>query len=253
MEVNWSPLINIGIGLVVLLVGWAIGFFDSKLRADKKIRQAEEKARLAAEQAKADAGRAAARLAEAEKRVAAAAASPSLPGTSLLRLWLDDHERPALDLDGRQVVTSQISEPNRKRLIALVTMMRPWIEGKPDAQVQVPPPPINAGLAPRPATLDVEAIPIPPGNPVETTGQNGEEAAAPQGIVGQIDKILQEKLAVSPLARRGIRLQESSSGGVIVWVGTQKFTGVGEVTDPDVQVILRAAIAEWEKKYTPGM
>jgi hypothetical protein len=40
---------------------------------------------------------------------------------------------------------------------------------------------------------------------------------------------------------------------VIVQIGSQKFAGVGEVTDPEVQSALRAAIAAWEKKYTPGM
>jgi NOL1/NOP2/fmu family ribosome biogenesis protein len=54
------------------------------------------------------------------------------------------------------------------------------------------------------------------------------------------------------MAGRGIRLQESPEGGVIVLVGTQKFAGVGEVTDPEVKAILQDAISAWEKKYTPG-
>ena len=33
----------------------------------------------------------------------------------------------------------------------------------------------------------------------------------------------------------------------------QKYAGVGDVPDPEVQDIIRAAIAEWEKKYTPGL
>jgi len=72
-------------------------------------------------------------------------------------------------------------------------------------------------------------------------------------IVEQIDEILQARLSGTPLAERAIRLQPSPEGGVIVWVGLQKFAGVEEVADPDVQAIIRAATAEWEKKYTPGL
>jgi len=32
----------------------------------------------------------------------------------------------------------------------------------------------------------------------------------------------------------------------------EKFEGVDEVTDPEIKAIIRAAITEWENKYTPG-
>lgn len=72
-------------------------------------------------------------------------------------------------------------------------------------------------------------------------------------MVAQIDEILQARLVSSPLADHAIKLMESPEGGVIVLVGLQKFNGVGEVTDPQIQAEIRAAIAEWEKKYTPGI
>ncbi|MGA7192968.1 MAG: hypothetical protein WBW94_04990, partial [Anaerolineales bacterium] len=72
-------------------------------------------------------------------------------------------------------------------------------------------------------------------------------------MVGQIDAILQTHLVNSPLASRAIRLAESPDGGVIVWDGVKKYSGVSDVTDPQVQAMIRAAIAEWEKKYTPGV
>jgi hypothetical protein len=40
---------------------------------------------------------------------------------------------------------------------------------------------------------------------------------------------------------------------VIVNVGLQKFNGIDEVTDPEIKAVLRAAITEWENKYTPGL
>lgn len=240
--------IRIIVGLVALLVGWAIGFFDSKMRADKKIKQAEERAQMAIQQAKGEAERAV-----MTARAAAEAAKPALPGKSLLRLWLDSAERPGLDLDGQNVETAPISDLNRKRLLTLLNVMRPWIEGKPAAPVAPavaaqPPAPINpasrsAALVTAPAPA---VIPAP-------AAKKDEKPAAPQSIVGQIDEILQARLAVTPMASRAIRLQESPEGGVVVWVGLQKFAGVGEVTDPEVQAIIRASIAEWEKKYTPGL
>jgi hypothetical protein len=242
-------LLRIIIGLAALVIGWAIGFFDSNMRAEKKIKAADERADLAIRQAQGEAERAAARVAQAEKMAASAPPSSPLPEKNLLRLWLDEKERPGLDLDGRQVDTSQISDQSRKRLISLVTVMRPWIEGKPTASVPAPqdapvaqvPPPVST-----PASAPVAATVAP-------SGKKNEAPAAPLSMVGQIDEILQARLASGPLANRGIRLQESPEGTVIVIVGVQKFSGVGDVPDPLIQSEIRAAIAEWEKKYTPGL
>ena len=240
-------IIRIIVGLVALLVGWAIGFFDSKLRADKKIKVAEEKAQLTVQKAKGEAERAAMMA-----RAAAESAQPALPGKTLLRFWLDSAEHPALDMDGQTVDTAPLSEPNRKRLLGLLNAMRPWIEGKTAAPVAVPAPapqPVTPPAAPAAPAQVKAAAPVPP----VAAAIKDEKIIAPLSIVEQIDEILQSRLAASPLAGRGIWLQESPEGGVIVWVGMQKFAGVDEVTDPDVQSIIRAATAEWEKKYTPGM
>jgi hypothetical protein len=45
---------------------------------------------------------------------------------------------------------------------------------------------------------------------------------------------------------------ESVSGGVNVYVGIQRFESVDDVPDEEVKSAIRAAIAEWENKYTPG-
>ena len=71
-------------------------------------------------------------------------------------------------------------------------------------------------------------------------------------MVAQIDVILQARLIGTPLASRGIRLVESAEGGAMVMVGLTRYAGVGEVPDAEVQAAIRAAIKEWEEKYTPG-
>jgi hypothetical protein len=52
---------------------------------------------------------------------------------------------------------------------------------------------------------------------------------------------------------KGIRLQESPEGGVIVWVGMSKFQGVEDVPDEQIKAAIRAAISVWESKFTPGL
>lgn len=247
-------MIRIIIGFAALLIGWAIGFFDSKMRADKKIKAAEEKAEMAVRQAKGEAERAAASQAA---RAAAQPAQPAVPGKTILRLWLDLAEHPNLELDNQPVNTLRISEPNRKRLIALLSVMRPWIEGKPAASAPVSQP-LPSTSVPRPApAAPVMQMPPPiapsPIIPLVAPAKKEEKLAAPLSIVAQIDEILQARLAFTTLAERSIRLLESPDGSVIVLVGSQKFAGVSEVTDPEVQAVIRAAIAEWEQKYTPGL
>lgn len=251
--IEWTKFLPFIVGFLALLVGMAIGYIDSNNRTAKKIAQAEERSELAIQQAKGEAERA---VMAAQAARAAAEAKPALTGTTLLRLWLDSSERPALDLDGQRVDTTPISEPNRKRLLALITVMRPWIEGKSTvpAPAPTPPPSAPAMLRPTAAPAPVPAAapaPAPVAKPASPAAKD-EKPAAPTSIVGQIDEILQARLANSHLAAQGIRLTESPEGAVIVWVGLKKFAGVGEVTDPEVQAIIRAAIAEWEKKYTPG-
>jgi hypothetical protein len=71
-------------------------------------------------------------------------------------------------------------------------------------------------------------------------------------LVQQIDQVLQSRLAGTPLGKRGIRLAEAPQGGAIVFVGQTQYDGVDKVTDPEIQGAIRSAIAEWEKRYTPG-
>lgn len=54
-------------------------------------------------------------------------------------------------------------------------------------------------------------------------------------------------------AKAGIRLQESLQGGVQVYVGLQKYATIDDVPDEQIKSEIRAAIAEWEQKYTPGL
>lgn len=244
MEEGWN-LTPILIPLAALLAGWAIGFFDSNLRTAKKIKQAEDSAQIAIKQAEQQAVQA---QAVAEK-------SAARDDRGLLRVG-SESGRLTLDLDGVRVDTSAMTTDQRKRLIEMLNVMRPWLEGKPASTP--PPPPAPAPVA---DTRQGTSTPIaaPPPRPVTlppapaAKNKQIEPDPAPTSIVAQINLILQAHIAGTPLASRGVVLLEAPTGGVSVYIGMDKFEGVDAVPDDEAKSAIRAAIAEWEKKYTPGL
>lgn len=229
---NLTPIL---IGLGALLAGWVIGFFDSNNRAARKIRQAEQRAEAA--ERKADAPPAA--------PGAPSRNEPSADDAGLLRLK-HEHGRPVMDLDGERVQRSGLTQPQRKRLIELLTVIRPWLE---TASVRDPAPAAIMEMPARPVF-----IPAAPAGPAPATAAPTREApAAALTMVEQIDQILQARLENTPLAPKGIRLQESPEGGVVVQVGLQRYGSVEDVADDQIRGAIRAAIAEWESKFTPRL
>lgn len=171
----------------------------------------------------------------------------------------------ALDLDGNRVNPISLSPEQRKRLIEVLNIMRPWLESKPIAAPPMPAqaPSFQARPTPSLQTPSKPAPPQPTSPPAASTSQPSapkpaiipieERPAAPSNsIVTQIDTILQSRLVGTPLEERGIFLTQSSEGGVIVYVGLTRYNGVDEVPDPEIKAAIRGAITEWENKYTPG-
>jgi hypothetical protein len=170
-----------------------------------------------------------------------------------------------LDLDGTRADTSLLSPEQRRRLIEMLTLIRPWLEGRsapgptPVSAVPTTPKPTpqpSPALAPGDllSKPSVDATQGKPAAPRSSTMAKEDRPSAPaNSIVTQIDAILQARLAESPLGERGVFLTQSPEGGVIVYVGLTRYTGVDEVPDADVKAAIRAAISEWEDKYTPGL
>ena len=255
MEINLNLLALIGIALVAMFFGYGFGLFEGRGQGYKR-RQKEEASD------------------PAPRPVMQPSPEPPPPAPSqvvpkenaLLKMGLDDQQQPSLTLDGQPIDTAQMSPQQRKRLIDLMVMMRPWIESGPVASAKVQaapaaspePPPAGIAAAAQRATVppfDTQPVtrttgPLKLGTGPLTLGE--PPASTPTSMVGQIDAILQTKLIGTSLASRGIRLVESAQGGAMVVVGLKRYAGVGDVPDPEVQAVIRAAIAEWEKKYTPG-
>jgi hypothetical protein len=254
------PVYYILAGLVGMAIGWLIGFLDSNLRTSKKIRVLENNAEMMIEEAER-------KIAQLKKEYAEA--NPARDDPGLLRLKRANGHY-LLELDGVPA-PSELTYDMRKRLIELITVFRLWLE---PAQFFAPPQPVAP--VSRPAEPDPirEAV-YGAGQPAEFFNETAqavvskpaptqpvalpakkpepEKNIASLSIVQQIDSILQEHLEKTPLARQGIRLQESAQGGVEVYVGLKKYNAVDDVPDAEVKLAIRSAIAEWEKKYTPGM
>jgi hypothetical protein len=238
MQVTLNIVAVILIGVAILVIGNFLGLMEGRGQGYKKRKKEEEQ--------------------EAKTRGAFEASLPPpspLVDNSLLKLSLDDNNQLCLDMDGERVDTSQLAPDQRKRLVDLMVTMRPWIEASaPSKPASGSQPVLHSMAAPTPSL----SKPVPPSTTVQTTppaapsSQPGAAPAAPTSMVGQIDAILQRKLIGTSLASLGIRLIESPEGGVTVMVGLNRYAGVGDVPNPEVQTAIKAAIAEWEKKYTPG-
>ncbi len=248
-------LIIVGIGLAAMFFGYFFGLFEGRGQGYKRRKKEEAAEKAAAPSTEAP----------------APAPVPAPRDQSLLRLALDGSQTPVLELDGRRADVSALGPDQRKRLIDLMLVMRPWVEAAPAAKPSVasqPAPrptaaatPSSGPLADRLAaaanpTPSRVAAPAPaPSLPASSRPAGGREApepGLPTTMVGQIDAILQSRLAGTPLAGRGIRVIESLEGGAAIMVGTQRYPGVGDVPDAEVKAAIKAAIAEWEEKYTPS-
>jgi hypothetical protein len=226
------------IALIAVIVGWVIGFVDSNLRTSQKIKAAEQKAQIKLEEAEKKIAQADQKI-SLESRIAPAAQDD--PG--LLRLKRTSN-RVSVEMDG-VLLPEVLSAEKKKRLVELISVFRPWLEnGKPQ-----PPAPVSDARPPA-----VAAVKEPASRPIQSAAIKPEEKKlSTLSIVGQIDSVLQTRLMNTKFAKSGIRLQESLQGGVQVYVGLEKYSTVDDVPDQEIKTEIRAAIAEWEQKYTPGL
>ena len=98
------------------------------------------------------------------------------------------------------------------------------------------------------ASISLKAAPATPPLPVVREAAAAEKQPdKPAGIAGQIEAILQAKLSQSGrFAGRNIHVIAAPTGGIIIQVDSQNYEGIGEVADPEVQVLLREVVQEWE-------
>ncbi len=77
---------------------------------------------------------------------------------------------------------------------------------------------------------------------------SGQPAASEfKSIATQIDEILQQMIAGTPFANRGISVNDTPDHGVMVTLDGQQYPGVMDVPDEEVRNLIRSAVSEWEK------
>ncbi len=245
MQLNLSettlPTLAIwGLGFGAIIIGFLIGYIDSNLRSAKLIESANEKAdviRVESEK----------RMAEAEALKAQAPKAQDDPG--LLRLR-NNNGVPTLELDGAPIAAKNISPNQKQRLLELLSVIRPWIEGAQSAPApKATPPPPQPTPKPAPVQTAVASPISPPTQPLTKLTEKEFKALS---IINQIDYVFQSRIAGTPYESRGIRIMEGAGGTVEVKVGSAKFPSIEDVPDADIKKAIRAAIAEWEDKHTPG-
>jgi hypothetical protein len=233
--VQISYLAIIGIAIAAMFFGYGFGLFEGRNQGYKKRKQEEA----------------------AETKNAPIVAAPP-PAPEPVRVKVDDPGllrikneggAIALDLDGARVDTMAMTSEQRRRLIEMLNLMRPWLEGKPAAPLSQP----------APVAEPPQAAPLPPRSSQPAAAKpvvmaKEDRPISPEGsIVTQIDSILQARMAGTPLEDRGVFLTQSPEGGVMVYIGLTKYEGINDVPDPEIKAAIRGAITEWENRFTPGL
>jgi hypothetical protein len=237
MENIW-PIILVGV--IAAIAGYVFGMIDS--RVTTVLKEGREK------------------IVESE-----AEAAQKLDEHNVLKVTVDPALKWHLELDGIGIEPDGLTAEQRTRLVNVLVQIRPWIDGKtvsapapitsaPPASISAPPQPASSAPIVPPPIAGVPAT----GNPRLDFGRGFRslldsdirKPEPPKGtsIVSMIDEVLQRKLENSPLAGKKIRLEEGSIGEVIVFVGIIRYSGIDAVPDEDIKAIIRAAIAEWDRK-----
>jgi hypothetical protein len=138
-------------------------------------------------------------------------------------------QNPVEEIDLNRAFSSAPAEPAHRPVAPAPQPARPTV--KPAA---VPPPstsPRSAAVQPPATKGKDEAAPVPPA----------------KSIVLQIEDILQDMIAGTEMAERGIHLLEDPTRGVIVQVGLENFEGIDAVPYPQIKDVIQSAVQEWEK------
>jgi hypothetical protein len=226
-KMKWD-LQTIGMVTAIFFLGYIIGLVEAAIKQNiknKKKAIVEEK-----------------ETSESVETPVAAVKEPNL-----LSINRSPGKQLVVEVEGLTYAKKEELTPDQKnKVINLLVELRPWVENAPTAQ------PEKVETEPE-QTRQTEVKPA-----VKPTPATGLKITSPtkvilpvkpvRSIVSQIDEVLQTRLASSPLASRGIRLVESETGGVLVYIGLDKYEGIDTIPDPEIQAFIRQSVAIWEKQ-----
>jgi hypothetical protein len=237
------------IAIVCLTIGYVFGWLISSILHGREEKKEQEKA--------------------VEENLAAAAALPEnnqqpipvISGNKGVIFALrqgDSAESLVVEFDGKMVRDpASLSLDDRTQIESALHQTATWMGLT--YQLGEPAPAVAISVPVQAATISaagVEAMDAPgPASVIAgvTTAladvlQPTVKKEAPLSIVQQIDVILQEMLPGTPYENQKIYLVEDPKKGVIVRVGTDVYEGVNAVPEGEIKKLLRAAVAEWERR-----
>lgn len=168
----------------------------------------------------------------------------------VLRIYRDKvSEKILLKIDERMIPTRvDLNKPQLILVDQVVHEAMDWIgiqiQPQP-AQTAIPvatPSLISSPVAIKPAPLPSYELPMRPDVKAKAT-----EKPVARSFVEQIDDILQDMLELTPYKDQNISLAEDPKDGVIAWIGSKRYIGIDAIDDPDIQKLIKIAVAKWEK------
>jgi hypothetical protein len=175
-----------------------------------------------------------------------------------VRVWREGKERQlVIEMGGVSHYRGSELHDDQNQIIAdLIKELTAWMGPPPAAPAPVALPqsePKEIKLEPTKAA-EIEAKPPSTSlNPFKIFGraiqprEKTESDRSDLSIVGQIDEILQAKLAGTHLEERGIRLVEGPDQSMVIQIGLQSYSEIDQVPDEQVVNLIRLSVAEWEQ------
>ena len=183
-------------------------------------------------------------------------------GIDNILLWHDQKdENLIVDLDGSTFINaSEMNSDQRARLETCFGQLKRFL-GVQDATPSVKPAPAQAEkptlttVKPQSPVRTTPAIPVEEIIVIPPVVDNKKKSKKPVpvlikplSVVGEIDEILQDMILKTPFYDRGLKLVETASHGISVWIDTDRYETIEAVPDPAIQEVIRVVVKKWEDK-----
>jgi hypothetical protein len=70
----------------------------------------------------------------------------------------------------------------------------------------------------------------------------------PKPFLEEIDELIQQQVAATPLAGRGLKVAASPTGLALFWIDGNAYEGIDQLPDAAARAFVQGVIKEWEKR-----